>query len=209
MKINKKDFAKIIALAAIFGALAGVAASFLYSSFKAPSQNDLINDYYLVENAVLASPHSIRKAIDKGDSGFILVDLRSAQEYEEEHIIGAVNIPAYKDPNTSAYGDVDRIVNSFRELKAENSGKDLIVYCYSIPCMTGRKIGKMLAEHDIYVKHLGVGWNEWRYYWRLWNHEGEWNTTKAEDYITAGKEPGSLKVKKNSTACPISGEFGC
>jgi len=37
--------------------------------------------------------------------------------------------------------------------------------------MTGRKIGKMLAEKEIYVKHPNIGWNEWRYYWNLWNHE--------------------------------------
>lgn len=75
--------------------------------------------------------------------------------------------------------------------------------------MTGRKVGKMLAEHGIYVKHFGIGWNEWRYYWNLWNHEHEWNATNVEDYISSGKEPGTPKIKTDSTACQITNSFGC
>lgn len=62
----------------------------------------------------------------------------------------------------------------------------------------------------IYVKHLGLGWNEWRYDWTSWNHEHEWNATSVNDYLASGKEPGVPKLKVNATgACPISGEFGC
>jgi rhodanese-related sulfurtransferase len=142
----------------------------------------------------------------EGDDSFILVDLRSEEEYEKAHIAGAINIPAYRDPDTSAYGDVDRIVNMFAALPKD---KDIIVYCYSIPCMTGRKVGKMLAEHGIYVKQLGIGWNEWRYYWELWNHEHEWNQTNVEDYIVSGTEPGTVATNINSTICSVKGEFGC
>ncbi len=117
-------------------------------------------------------------------------NLRSQEEYEREHIMGAVSIPAYKDPDTSAYGDVRRIVNSFQELKKNNPDKDIIVYCYSMPGMTSRKIGKMLAENDIYVRLLGIGWNEWRYFWNMRNHEHEWDVTNVEDYVSSGKEPG-------------------
>ena len=173
------------------------------------SEDNLIKDFYLTENAVHVSPHSIRKAMDKGDNNFILVDLRSQEEYEYEHIIGAVNIPAYKDLDTSAYGDVERIVNSFKELKSENLDKDIVVYCYSIACMTGRKIWNMLTENGIYVKHLNICWNEWRYFWTLWNHPHEWNVTGVDDYVVSGKEPGTPKVKVNSIACPIDNQFGC
>ena len=73
--------------------------------------------------------------------------------------------------------------------------------------MTGRKIGKMLTESDIYVKHLNIGWNEWRYFWSLWNHDGE-IPTKMEDYIAKGKEPGTPKIKELPSPCG-EGEFGC
>lgn len=196
---------KFLALAIILGALSGAIAALLVVNTE-PGEDRLIKDFYLTENAVHVSPHSLRGKMDKGINDYILVDLRSQEEYEKEHIIGAINIPAYKDKDTSDYGAVDRIVGAFSKLPKD---KDIIVYCYSTPCMTGRKIGKMLAEHGIYVKHLGIGWNEWRYFWSLWNHEHEWNITGVENYIGRGEDPGVPKTTNNSKACPIGGDFGC
>lgn len=207
MKIfkNKRKFsAGFVILVAVIAAIIGAAVTGIIT-MQPKSQNELISEFYLVENAVHVSPHSLRGKMDKGVNDYVLVDLRSAQEYENEHIVSAVNIPAYKDPDTSDYGAVDRIVGAFKALPKD---KDIIVYCYSMPCMTGRKIGLMLVEHGIYVKHLGIGWNEWRYFWNLWNHEHEWNETNVMDYIATGSEPGAT-IRKNSTACPITGPFGC
>lgn len=196
----------LLVLIFLVGILSGVFGAYLVFEDNEPSEEELIEEFYMTENAVHVSPHSLRKKMDKGDDSYILVDLRSQEEYETKHIIGAVNIPAYSDPNTSAYGDVDRIVAAFAALPQE---KDIIVYCYSMPCMTGRKIGLMLTEHGMYVKHLGIGWNEWRYFWTLWNHEHEWNETIVEDYIWSGPEPGTPQLKTESTACTLAGEFGC
>jgi rhodanese-related sulfurtransferase len=208
-KMSKKIFFKTIVWAIVFGLISGGLASFFILNIQSPSEEELITDYYLTENAVHVSPHHIRKAMDKGESDFILVDVRSQEEYEEEHIIGAVSIPAYKDPDTSDYDDVERIVNAFQELIEDNPDKDIIIYCYSLPCMSGRKVGLMLAENDIYVQQLGVGWNEWRYFWTLWNHEHEWDLTNVEDYVISGEEPGVPEIKNDSTTCLIEGEFGC
>jgi rhodanese-related sulfurtransferase len=87
---------------------------------------------------------------------FVLVDLRSEQEYKKEHIIGALNIPAYKTPDKSAYDEEDRIVDAFKKIIAENPNKEIIVHCYSSACMTGRKIGKILSHHDIYGGIHGI-----------------------------------------------------
>ncbi|MBT3720522.1 hypothetical protein HN789_01360 [archaeon] len=201
----KKNIKTIIMIAIIVGALSGAVTTLLINNIKT-SDSRLFEDYYATETKIHVSPHHIRKAMDKGESDFIIVDLRSAEEYEKEHIIGAINIPAYKTPDKSAYSDVERIVNSFSKLP---QNKDIIVYCYSIPCMTGRKIGNMLAEHDIYVQQLGIGWNEWRYYWNLWNHEHEWELTNVEDYIYSGSEPGIPIINVNSEVCDIKGDFGC
>lgn len=144
----------------------------------------------------------------KGTSKIILVDLRSAEEYEMSHVVGAINIPAYKNPDQSAYDEADRIVNAFKALPKD---KEIVVYCYSIPCMTGRKVGKMLADKGIYVKHLGIGWNEWRYDWKSWNHELEWDKTKPEDYVVSGKEPGKYTGPENNifTPCSADRSTGC
>lgn len=173
-----------------------------------PIDEDLIAEFYKIENAVSVSPHGLRGKMDKGDESFLLVDLRSQEEYEKEHIIGAFNVPAYSDKYTSAYDEVDRIVDSFKQLQQDYPGRDLIVYCYSKPCMTGRKIGKILAEHDVYVKHLNIGWYEWRHDWNSWNHEHEWNTTKVEEYIWSGKDPGTPKQSNLINPC-TEGELGC
>lgn len=202
------DLAKIIIVSAIIGGLAGSGAIFVWEKTKKPSEEELIKEFYLVENAAHVSPHSLRRMMDKGDESYVLVDLRSPQEYEREHIVGAVNIPAYKNPNISAYEEKDRIVGQFHEFIEKNPGKQIITYCYSIPCMTGRKVGKMLAENGIYVKTLIIGWNEWRHFWTLWNHEHEWKTTKSEDYIWKGKEPGIPQKRELPSPCG-EGELSC
>lgn len=194
----------IIILALTAGAFGGVLSTVVLGEYLRTDAS-LIRDFYRTENAVHVSPHSLRKKMSESVKDFILVDLRSAQEYEKEHIAGAVNIPAYKDPDHSAYDEVDRIVSAFRALPKD---KHIIVYCYSMPCMTGRKIGLMLTEHGMFVQHLGIGWNEWRHFWTLWNHEGEWKKTRVEDYIVSGKEPGAYKGAPVITPC-TEGQFGC
>jgi rhodanese-related sulfurtransferase len=205
------QFIRTIIISAVIGAVVGSGATFTLQSLQKPqkpSEEELIKEFYLAENATHVSPHSLRRKMDKGDQNYVLVDLRSPQEYEREHIIGAISIPAYTDPNTSAYEEKDRIVGQFRELIAKNPEKEIITYCYSIPCMTGRKVGKMLAENGIYVKTLIIGWNEWRHFWTLWNHEHEWKTTKPEDYIWKGKEPG-VPVQREAPSPCGEGEFAC
>ncbi len=196
-----KQILKIIFISSIIS----LVVVLIFQKLQKRTAEDLIKDFYLTENAVHVSPHHLRKSMSEGQTDdYILVDLRSPEEYEKEHIITAINIPAYKDPNTSAYGDKERIVRQFRELPPD---KEIIVYCYSMPCMTGRKIGKMLAENGIYVKHLGIGWNEWRYSWNLWNHDSE-TPTVVENYISTSSEPGIPQAVELPSACG-EGEFGC
>jgi rhodanese-related sulfurtransferase len=210
--MKKETKTNPLLVAVIVGILAGgVTAYFVVDSQlnKPRSQDELIKEFYEVETATHVSPHGLRKHMGEDDT-YILVDLRSEEEYLEEHITTAVNVPAYKNRDQSDYGAVDRIVSTFKQLQAENPDKDFIVYCYSGPCMTGRKIGKILADDGIYVKHLGVGWNEWRYDWTSFNHPHEWNITKAEDYVSSGPEPGVLSADLTGTGCSIGSDLiGC
>ena len=116
-----------IIISALIGAVVGALTVFGVISYQKPSQEDLIKEFYDVENAVYVSPHGLRQKMSKGEiDDYILVDLRSAQEYEKEHIIAAINIPAYKDPETSAYNEVDRILSEFQKLPKDKDA--LIVY---------------------------------------------------------------------------------
>lgn len=204
-----KHIVIIVIVSSLVGAVVGISSTLVVQQYYKSSPEKLIKDFYLTENAVYVSPHTLRKRIDKGDTNYTLVDVRSPQEYEKEHVVGAINIPAYKDPNTSISLDTEkeekeRIVKQFRDLPKD---REIIVYCYSMPCMTGRKIGKLLSDNNIYVKHLGVGWNEWRYYWNLWNHDGE-TPSQWQNYVASGKDPGIPKIKEVPTPCGV-GELGC
>lgn len=202
-----KNKINIVIISAVVGGVVGGLT--FYMLLGGPkTESEFIKEFYETENAVSVSPHHLRKEMTNGNTdSYVLVDLRSQEEYEKEHIVTSVNIPAYKDVNTSAYDERDRIIGSFREIIKNNPGKEIVMYCYSMPCMTSRKIGKMLAEEDIYVKHLNIGWNEWRYYWDLWNHDSE-VPTDVSDYVVSGKEPGIPKTEGLPSPCG-AGEFNC
>jgi len=192
----------------IIGVIAGAFLTTIVTQESPKTPADLITEYYAIESAVAVSPHGLRAQMSRGQlESVVLVDLRSQEEYETEHIVTAINIPAYSDPNTSAYGDVERIVSAFEKVVTENPNKDIVVYCYSAPCMTGRKIGYMLTKHGIYVKHLNIGWNEWKYEWNSWNHDGEM-AVNPNDYVISGTEPGTPPKTDLIPTC-TDGEFGC
>ena len=204
------DIQKAFIFSAIIGAFIGSFFTYGVLQTQKPRQNDLIKEFYDTENAVHVSPHTIRKKMDRGEKNFILIDLRSQEEYEKEHIVGAINIPTYKDPNNSIsieteVKEKERILNAFKEL--EKQDKEIVTYCYSMPCMTGRKVGKLLSDNGIYVKTLNIGWNEWRYFWDLWNHDAE-DKVDPKDYIVSSKEPGTPKLKDIHSSCS-AGELGC
>jgi len=167
------------------------------------TSDHLIWEFYDSEVAANVSAHGLRKKINDGDKSFVLVDVRSQEEYLEWHIIWAISIPAYTDRDNTWQTSNERILEQFRELWSD---KEIITYCYSAYCMSSRKIGKFLAKNWVYVKHLTVGWNEWRYHWDLWNYPHEEDET--EKYIASWAEPGKLEWE-GSDSCGISGDFGC
>ena len=210
MKKEGKNQPNTLLLAIVLGILAGGITAYAIVNYRLSqpkNQDDLIKEFYEVETAVHVSPHGMRKHLGE-DPNQVIVDLRSQEEYETAHITTAINIPAYATPDKSDYGAVERIVGGFEKILEENPDADIIVYCYSGPCMTGRKIGHMLADHGIYVRHLGIGWREWRYYWNMWNHDGE-TQVNPEAFITSGPEPGTLDEDLTGQGCPIEGAFGC
>ncbi len=161
--------------------------------------NELRAQYYASEVATLVSPHSVRERMSNGDNSFILVDVRAKEDYEREHIAGAINIDTSQE--------LPVVLEAF---KALDQNKEIIMYCYSSACMNGRKAGNFLAENGVYVKELTIGWNEWRYGWEMWNYETEWDEYKVEDYVVSGSEPGEVNTKHSfPKPCPIDGSLSC
>ncbi len=162
------------------------------------SSENLLKQYYQQEVAVGVSPHHLRKHMKSGE--YIIVDVRDEASYLKNHIKGAMNISADRDKET--------IIASFSQLPKE---KTIVTYCYSSACMASKKIGKLLAEHGIFVKHLNVGWNEWRYDREMRNYPEEWPHTNVFDYVESGHYvPLETTWDVDDGACPVSNEaLGC
>lgn len=183
------------------------------SSFngKTDSENQKIKGYYETEVATNISAHGLRKKMLQPEKNFILVDVRSEEEYLDEHIIWSINIPAYTNKDNSEHTSQERILEEFKKLWSK---KEIITYCYSAYCMTSKKIGKFLAENGVYVKHLTVWWNEWRYHWSLWNYPHEKDET--EKFIESWRNIWGINIPLSESekqewwgGCEIQGEFSC
>lgn len=193
----------------------GVIGTFIVLGFTLPfieKQSNPYMEYYTTENAVAVSPHDLRMEMDKWSTDFIIVDLRTAWEYQAEHIRGAVNIP-WIDNDVSIQGQEARIVREFQKLPKD---KRIIIHCYTHYCMLAKHVGLMLAKKWIHVQELNIGWNEWRYQWDLWNGEGTSKTVNISDYLewSAVKKTGSWATKSNSwelnfAPCTADGLAGC
>ena len=191
-----------IVSALIVGLAIGYAVSLFQSNTKT-NQESLISNYYATEVATLISPHHIRGKMEKGviDEQYVLVDLRTRAEYEQEHIAHAINIDSNQSPEI--------VLQQFKELLPTVGDRKIVIYCYSAACMNGRKVGNLLAQNGVYVHEMTVGWNEWRYYWDLWNYPNELDYAKVEDYVVSGPEPGVATPETNAEGCKIEGELSC
>lgn len=188
------------------GVIAGVLLTLFIIDTGKPSPEKMIAEYYAVENAVSVSPYDVKSAIQRGTyDQMVVVDTRTQAQYEAGHIIGAVSIPAFVEGTDNEA----RMVEAYSKLIEENPDKDIITYCNSAACMLSNRVGQTLAENGIYVKHLNIGWNEWRYYWTLWNGE---DGTSHENFIATGSEPGVPDLDdedKVIAPCDEDSEFRC
>ena len=76
-----KQIIQTILISAVVGAVAAGAVAFgviRYQKPQEPTNEELIKNFYLTENAVHVSPHSLRTKMMKGQTGdYVLVDLRA------------------------------------------------------------------------------------------------------------------------------------
>ena len=163
-----------------------------YQNTHVETANDRVKNYYNDEMTSIISPVDVRALIDKKDQNYVLVDLRTKAEYDSEHVITAINIPAVNLDESQLLAEFKMIPQS----------KKVIVYCYSASCTLGRQVGQFLANKGIYVRDMDIGWSEWRYYWGLWN-PGE-DPKAGDNYIIKGitnsPAPGGVCTQ---------GKFGC
>ena len=187
MKILEGNL-KIIIICIIISALVGALAGYAVANMP---KNDaaVYSDFYAVETAVSISPTDFVKDLQHGTAEGLAVDLRSAADYKRGHLVTAINIPATQ--MTEA-----QVVEAFKALPKD---KQPITYCYSSYCMLSRKVGNLLAQNGIYVKHFTAGGYE--------------IARDLNAFVVTGENPGTIDVNGtiSSDICNINtgGELGC
>ena len=86
--------------------------------------------------------------LQRGQDGFVILDVRSSDDYEDCHIEGAVHIP-------------------YRQINAETSGqlpkdKVIVTYCWGPGCNASTKGALRLASLGFRVKEMIGGLEYWK-----------------------------------------------
>lgn len=104
--------------------------------------------HFLAKLSVETDPADVRLDLQRGQRGFVLIDARSAQDYEECHIPGAISLP-------------------YRQITAESTAhlskeQPLVVYCWSPGCNSATKAAARLSALGFLVKEMIGGIEYWR-----------------------------------------------
>lgn len=182
----------------VISLIGGVIGAFISQKFLI--KENIFQNFYDVENALTLSPTNLKRMIDSKDSGYILVDLRSAPEYSQEHIMTAINIPASSLSK-------DQLVAEFKKLPKD---KRIILYCYSAYCNLAKQVGQVLAHHHINATELNIGWSEWKYHWSLWNPGSDpKDGTMYLEKSSTSSVPSQPKSDSGVCLPNAEGAFGC
>ena len=110
------------------------------------------------QDAFLAKGISLSGAREKLEQGSSLfVDARSPEEFNESHVSGAVNIPAYQ--GDSLLDDVKNRVT------VDDTSREIVVYCSSRDCDSADLVADAIyragCRNTLYVMKEGFdGWTE-------------------------------------------------
>ena len=186
MQNESRLLAACIAASIVFGGL----AAYVVLNFLPQSNERLVADFYASAHAVGVSPADFTSHLKAGRLDGVAIDLRTAGEYGNGHLITAVNIPA-------GSMNAKQVVAAFQDLP--KSSGPAILYCYSSYCMLSREVGDVLAKNGIYVKHMTAGWHEIQ--------------RDFPSYVVNGTEPGATNATfgyaQNACDPTGNGEFSC
>jgi rhodanese-related sulfurtransferase len=104
--------------------------------------------HFLTKLSVETDAFDVMLDLQRGQDGFLLIDARGAQDFEECHIPGAINLP-------------------YRKITAESTThlpkeKPIVVYCWSPGCNAATKAAVRLSALGFQVKEMLGGIEYWR-----------------------------------------------
>lgn len=113
-----------------------------------PASPEEAQRHFLARLSVETDPSDVRLDLQRGQTGFVLVDARSEQDFTECHIPGALNLP-------------------YRKINKETTGhlakeKPVVVYCWSPGCNAANKAAARLSALGFQVKEMIGGLEYWR-----------------------------------------------
>jgi len=103
--------------------------------------------YFEAKLAAELGPHNVKRLIDSGDRGFVLLDVRSPEGYREGHVPGAIHIP------------FEELPARLREL---SKGKAIISYCWDVTCLLCTKASHFLASKGYQAREMLGGIDAWQ-----------------------------------------------
>ncbi len=98
--------------------------------------------------SVETDPSDVMLDLQRGQNGFIIVDVRSTDDYEESHVDGAISFP-------------------YRQINAETvtrlpKDKLIVVYCWGPGCNASTKAALRLSTLGYRVKEMIGGLEYWK-----------------------------------------------
>ena len=106
--------------------------------------------HFLAKLSVETDVSDVMLDRQRGQNGFVLVDARGSQVFEECHIPGALNLP-YR-----------RINENMEELTQLSKEKLIVVYCWGPACNAATKAAARLSALGFSVKEMLGGIEYWR-----------------------------------------------
>lgn len=104
--------------------------------------------HFLARLSVETDAADVRLDLQHGQNSFVLIDAPSAQDFEECHIPGAINLPSRRITTEST-----------AHLSKEQL---LVVYCWSPGCNAATKAAARLSALGFQVKEMIGGIEYWR-----------------------------------------------
>ena len=113
-----------------------------------PASPEEAHRHFLSKLSVETDVADVRLDLQRGQDGFLLIDARGVQDFEECHIPSAINLP-------------------YRKITAESIAhlpkeKLMVVYCWSPGCNSATKAALRLSALGFQVKEMLGGIEYWR-----------------------------------------------
>lgn len=103
--------------------------------------------YFALKLAAELGPHNVKRLIDSGDRGFVILDVRSADGFRQGHLPGAINIPFEELP---------------ARMKELPKNQEIISYCWNVTCLLCTKASYVLASKGYHAREMIGGITSWQ-----------------------------------------------